>query len=247
MKLSNLWYVFAAFLGVLTALIASSLKADDVYNFYFQKAPDPSTVYQSGGGPGVVSAADGQSSAKAEVAKTEDSKSFSRWEIFVGKNSFTSGITEFGDNYGGGGPANGEWIVGLQFNISKNFGLGVQALQTSGQSIVFTGPMSTLDYTGEIVFTPFHMKVATFDVLDFGFTGGYTTVSNITGMNAVPYNGAPDSSNYYSGSNSGHTASYFAGIIAGLNIGKTFAIVGAVDELPIAKVSRLTFGVKFKL
>jgi hypothetical protein len=254
--MKTIWYVVAAILGIVTALIATNLKADDVYNFYFQKAPGPSTVYQSGGAtptvnqngtpaPGVAPTADGQTLAKVDGAKTEDDKSFSHWEIFLGKNSFSPGITEFGDENGGASPSNGEWILGFQYNFSKTFGLGLQILQPSGQSIVFTGPMSTLDYTGEIVFTPFHMNVASFDVMDFGFTGGFTTVS--TGYN-VPYNGDPYSGGgYYSPSTNTHGHSYFLGALAALNIGKSFAIVGEVDELPEQKVSRLTLGVKFKL
>ena len=86
------------------------------------------------------------------------------------------------------------------------------------------------------------MNVATFDVMDFGFVGGYTTVS--AGYD-VPYNGDPyNGGGYYSYA---HGHSYFLGGLAALNIGKTFAIVGEVDEIPEQKVSRLTFGVKFKL
>ena len=150
--MKTIWYVLAAVLGIVTALIATNLKADDVYNFYFQKAPGPSTVYQSGGAPsanngtvqnpvanqagtaapGAAPTADGQNSAQLAVAKTEEEKSFSHWEIFLGKNSFTTGIYELGDGNGGASPANGEWIVGFQYNFSKNFGLGLQFITTFG-------------------------------------------------------------------------------------------------------------------
>ncbi len=265
MKTSRLWYSFIAFMGIASLLIAASLRADDVYNFYFQKAPGPSTVYQSGGMPSansaaqnptviqngvqsppgsttnpvVVPAGEGQNSTKAEVGKPDDEKGFSRWEIFLGKNSFSSGIPEFGDGGSGASAYTGEWVLGLQFNIWKNFGLGVQVMQPSGQSIVFSGPMSTLDYTGEFIFTPFHMNVAAFDVMDFGFVGGYTTISIRNYWDG--WGGD------YSGATLTHIGTYFVGGTAALNIGKTFAIVGEADELPEEKLSRLSVGVKFKL
>jgi hypothetical protein len=271
MKTGRLWYSFIAFMGIASLLIAASLKADDVYNFYFQKAPGPSTVYQSGGMPStnnaaqnpntviqngvqsppgappqtnpvVVPPADGQNSTKAEVSKPSDDKGFSRWEIFLGKNSFGSGVAELGagtSTYSSASMA-GEWVLGVQFNIWKNFGIEAQVMQPSGQSIVFSGPGSTLDYSGELVFTPFHITVASFDVLDLGFVGGYTSIP--VGYVPMDYYGG----GYYS-PYAGHPSTYFVGAKAAVNIGSTFAIVGEANELPEENLSRLTFGVKFKL
>ena len=277
MKTGRLWYSFIAFMGIASLLIAASLKADDVYNFYFQKAPGPSTVYQSGGMPStnnaaaqnpntviqngvqsppgagtgappqtnpvVIPASDGQNSTKADASKPSDDKGFSRWAIILGKNSFSSGIAELGDSSSNAASyQTGEWVLGVQFNIWKNFALEAQVMQPSGQSIVFSGPMSTLDYSGELIFTPFHINVASFDVLDFGFVGGYTSISMGGIVDWYASDGTP-----YSYANSPHPSSYFVGLTAAVNIGSSFAIIGQADELPEEKLSRLSFGVKFKL
>lgn len=270
MKTGRLWYSFIAFMGIASLLIAASLKADDVYNFYFQKAPGPTTVYQSGGMPSanngtpnpntviqngvqsppgtpqqtnpvVVPAGDGQNSTKVEASKPSDDKGFSRWEIFLGKNSFGNGTAEFGGNGGySSAPMGSEWVLGLQFNIWKNFGVEAQVMQPSGQAIVFSGPGSTLDYSGELVFTPFHINIASFDLLDLGVVAGYTSIP----VNK-DYWGCTECG--YSSAFLDHPSTYFVGAKAGVNIGSTFAIVGEADELPEEKISRLTFGVKFKL
>jgi hypothetical protein len=275
MRTKKLWVCFILVIGTLVLLAVKTSRADDVYNFYFQKAPGPTTVIQGGGQPPKAAKNDddaededkadtvhqdgvksspapetNQNSTKAETAlKPEEKKSFSRWRFMLGKASYGGGSPEFNDGtyYSGTPYQSGEWVLGVQFNIWKSLGIDLRLLQPVGQALTGGAGMGRQIGSAGLDFSPFHIRIAGYELLDLGFTAGYTGVST-QDVNTLSYCQYGYNSCSAGGQYTGHQNTYYYGLKASVNIGDSFAVVGAAEAIPqIDNSSRLTFGAVFKL
>ncbi len=250
---------------VATALACYRLKADDVYNFYFQKAPGPINVYQGGnspsssngvaGAPGanaqvhvptpsIVSSQNSASPVGENVIKVEPKtvvsaaeNNYSRWELSFFKSSFTNSAAELRGSDGAvtSFPTDGEWGLGVQLNIWSALGVEARVMQPAGRTITWVGRDGTLDFSGGFVFTPLRLEAFSYHFLDLALLAGYSSVPETWGES--------DGEQVLSG----HPSSYYVGAKASINLGKNIAAIGSAEIFPGFNSSRLTVGMAIKL
>jgi hypothetical protein len=168
----------------------SATYADDVYNFYFQKAPGPQTVIQGGAPAKTTSVEEGKAQTAplvvSEVPKTNENASvaqqptvpaleaasdFKKWEVSVGYAMVADAV----DQFKGGG-------VSVGYNFSRYFGTEAGAVYAKDAVHKYYEDnlgRSSLDYSAGLTVTPLHIHVFGADVFELGaIAGGMSTTSS---------------------------------------------------------------------
>lgn len=184
--------------------------AEDTYNFYFQKAPGPTVVNQGVAGPNspkdvyvnpvpTVNQA-GQPAtppatvAQAMAAEENASGAQSSLELSFGMGASTSGDNSsppsFGYlNYSRGATVNPtQYVAGLQWNLSEHFALQGEVFYMAKRPKRVINDKeeaakgTSLDYSGNLVITPFRLNAGPRMKLAFsGLLGGMSVPFYKTG------------------------------------------------------------------
>jgi hypothetical protein len=231
-------FSLVAFIGVLLLLTHQRAFADDIYNFYFQKAPGPQTVIQGGGPnpapnpaapaalppPGTPeaiaatsppAAAQGQSVAKtAPPVESEDH--IRGWNINLG----AAGII---DKQGSHRGVN----LGTSFDFNRYVAVEGQlyyASPSDGSYPKDSSSWSNLDGSIGLVLTPIRINAFGWDLFDVSLLGGAQT----TRANAAEYN--DDFASQQTSANQSRTVVMYWGAGLAVNFAKEF---GAVAQIRI--------------
>ena len=172
------------FVIVVGVLLVEVVRADDVYNFYFQKAPGPSSVTQGGTASPVLSNGPlppnaavtvdpaGQTLAKFEQAKVLPPEYYP-WELNLGIGYLYPG------SYAATSDVKG-WTIGVKYNLSKFFALNFNLIKLDVSYISvpnnLEGELDKIDFAFGFVFTPFRLQLFNHQLLDIGIAGGYMSV-----------------------------------------------------------------------
>src|SRR5438034_742131 len=128
---------------ILVLLIASGpILADDVYNFYFQKAPGPQTVIQGDGKmamqPAPTSTSSAETKAESSIKSQAETKpvaedkapatqsestvpNFKHWEIFGGYGLVSTPLSYTYNSTSASASASG-YTLGINYNFLNYFG-----------------------------------------------------------------------------------------------------------------------------
>jgi hypothetical protein len=190
--------MYVVVLAVSFIAVAAFAQGNDVYNFYFQKAPGPQTVIQGGGQaqqPSSVVVKDGEvvqnTSSQSQVPAVPPATSSQNvtsvptaeelanakktWEVFGGVGLVGEGF----DQHRG-------YSLGANYNFSKYFGVGVAATYAPETLVLGSGYSSyTRERVGspwdgaiEAIVMPLHIQLFGYDFLELGVVGGAMTVQS---------------------------------------------------------------------
>lgn len=208
--MSYVTYTLLLFAALLGCLAATGLRAEDTYNFYFQKAPGPVTVNQGGSGPApkatdpekaaeeqkaaiaqpaapaAAQPAPAASSANVVATDTEPSRGYRPFEFSLGLAGSSSTDPNAGSQQYYGNAMSGQIVAGLQYNVASWLGIQAEGYYLKGErksrwNSPYSG--SRLDYAANLVLTPFRLRVT---------PGLAFTISALGGWGTVPYEGFND-------------------------------------------------------
>ena len=166
--------------------------ADDVYNFYFQKAAGPHTVIQGGGqNPDTVIKDDGSVVSAAAIPAATPTPAASsgqsvaavptpapaapklkHWEVIAGAGVVADETGRY----------RGE-TLGVNYNFNKYVGVGAslihapEAVNSGNDGLGFSRDHS-LDWGAGVTITPVHIELFGWDTIDIGLLAGFMSATH---------------------------------------------------------------------
>lgn len=200
--------------------LSSRVWAQDVYNFYFQKAPGPQTVEQGGNNTaGVpadtpVTATIEPGAAEATLTTTPPPlaakaaiKEYREWAIYAGMGSSEDPTQR-----------SGRTIIGGEYYFSKWWGLNAQFLLGRRDNMNTSSDMPSPEVAIGGQITPIRLTFFDWELIDFSILGGVMTARE--GSTFTYYDGG-----YNYQSDSRLTLVPYIGIGLGLNFTKNIALL----------------------
>jgi hypothetical protein len=271
----SLWFNVTIIVGAV-AFMAIRLKADDVYNFYFQKAPGPQTVIQGGGQPSAPNATSGGVPSTAPASALAPQSPGNTTAATTSSAPATTDTNQNTTKVAAPAPTEEErkwsrWEISLtkaSFNSSPaelSVGTdGSYAQPYSGGEWdlgVQLNIWSALGIEGRVSQAA-GMAISPSGLNTVGYTGGIVvTPFRLNAFNfhfldiafLAGYSSFLSSSTYYDTTSTysytsySPVASYYTGAKASINLGKNLAVIGNAEIFPALNVTRYGFGVAIKL
>lgn len=154
-------------------MIPFCVSADDVYNFYFQKAPGPTTVIQGGAQPPPPVATEKAQSVAVTEKANDRANDYKKWEVMGGYGTVSDQVDRF-RGFGLSANYNFDKYVGLSAGI-------IYAKDAVNKYYEVESARSPLDFSLGLVITPVRIRVVGFDLLDIGFLLGVMSQTSIDG------------------------------------------------------------------
>lgn len=143
---------------LLVIFTPAAYAADDVYNFYFQKADGPQATPMPSAVP-----------QKLSVSSPHENQDVHRpWEVHAG----LAYLNDMAGSYRGGS-------VGGQFNYSKFLGFSATLIYAPYANSAYTNradDSNAWDLNAHVVVTPFHIDVIGYNLMQISVLGGTSTL-----------------------------------------------------------------------
>ncbi len=218
-------------------LVASqAVSADDVYNFYFQKAPGPTTVIQGGAQKTEaqtvepipsqpVAAPIKEESAVATSAPApivEKKSEFKNWELAAGYALVADEIDQFKG-----------WGIAVNYNFNRYLGLGAGFVHANDEEFNHykdNAGRTPFDFHIGAIVTPIHMQLFGYSFLELGLTAGFMTQAKLESKGVV------------------RTTPGYIGPRIAINFTQNFGLIADIRTIPIngARYGQATTGLRMR-